>query len=177
MHISEEAYLVHYGVKGMKWGVRRYQNYDGSYTKRGVKRFREAEERYDSAKIKYKEAKTSGASRAEIKNARQDVKLSKRKLTKSYKRLKQDKLADQGKSLYRSGKTITGNSQRAAFTQGAIVVGANVTASLLTRYGHTTMASRAGAGIAVGGTALNAAIQAKNRYQDKRLRAYYAHGR
>ena len=27
--------LGHYGVKGMRWGVRRYQNYDGSLTAAG----------------------------------------------------------------------------------------------------------------------------------------------
>ena len=30
--------LYHYGVKGMKWGVRRYYNPDGSLTERGKKR-------------------------------------------------------------------------------------------------------------------------------------------
>lgn len=35
----EENMLAHYGVKGMKWGVRRYQNKDGSLTNAGKKRY------------------------------------------------------------------------------------------------------------------------------------------
>lgn len=31
--------LYHYGTKGMKWGVRRYQNSDGSLTPAGKKRY------------------------------------------------------------------------------------------------------------------------------------------
>lgn len=31
--------LYHHGVKGMKWGVRRYQNKDGSLTSAGKKRY------------------------------------------------------------------------------------------------------------------------------------------
>ena len=32
--------LYHYGVSGQKWGVRRYQNSDGSYTSEGKKRYK-----------------------------------------------------------------------------------------------------------------------------------------
>jgi len=33
------AYLEHFGIKGMKWGVRRYENYDGTLTEAGKRRY------------------------------------------------------------------------------------------------------------------------------------------
>lgn len=34
-----DPYLAHYGVKGMKWGVRRYRNEDGSLTREGLRKY------------------------------------------------------------------------------------------------------------------------------------------
>ena len=31
--------LYHHGIKGMKWGIRRYQNKDGSLTPQGKKKY------------------------------------------------------------------------------------------------------------------------------------------
>ena len=96
MHSTE---LYHYGVKGMKWGVRRYQNYDGSYTRAGLKRFEnslgeyeKADKRYKDAKSRYKSAKKSGSStmgmETEITNSKLGRKNAKNKLVKDYKHLK-----------------------------------------------------------------------------------------
>ncbi len=45
-------YLMHYGVKGMKWGVRRYQNKDGSLTAEGKEQKMYADRTRRSAKTK-----------------------------------------------------------------------------------------------------------------------------
>lgn len=45
-------YLEHYGVKGQKWGVRRYQNEDGSLTPEGEERYGGQKDRGDSGVIK-----------------------------------------------------------------------------------------------------------------------------
>ena len=54
--------LQHFGIKGMKWGVRRYQNKDGSLTPAGKKRYDESdEEREKKEKSKKTKAKIATA--------------------------------------------------------------------------------------------------------------------
>ena len=38
--------LYHWGIKGMKWGVRRYQNKDGTLTSEGKKHYSQDHEDY-----------------------------------------------------------------------------------------------------------------------------------
>lgn len=51
--------LVHHGIKGQKWGVRRFQNEDGSLTAAGQRRYDidEAKSAYKQAKREYKQIK------------------------------------------------------------------------------------------------------------------------
>lgn len=78
---KHEEMLEHHGIKGQKWGVRRYQNKDGSRTALGKKR-------ESSPDTKEKEAR-----KADVKNRRtmSDADLKKRvermKLEKEYKTL------------------------------------------------------------------------------------------
>lgn len=43
--------LYHHGIKGQKWGIRRYQNEDGSYTEAGLKRRSSDAERHERRKV------------------------------------------------------------------------------------------------------------------------------
>lgn len=174
-----EEVLAHYGVKGMRWGVRRYQKYDGTYTKKGVARFKKADSDYEAAKEKAQRAKVaykSGrATSSSVKDAKGEVKVAKRKMRAIYNKLKTDKMADEGKKLYQQGKTITSNTAKTAITEAAVVAGGNIVGALLANSGNLRLASVAGSTIALGGTAVNLILAGKNTYEAKRLRAYYSH--
>lgn len=45
--------LYHHGILGQKWGIRRYQNADGSLTAKGIKRYKARAEKYKARAEKY----------------------------------------------------------------------------------------------------------------------------
>lgn len=179
-------YLMHHGIKGMKWGVRRFQNYDGSYTKTGMKHYRQSEAAYDDSNRRYKSAKTSyktakktgrdvESARESFERAKTEREMAKRQLSKDYDQLKRDKAGDKGKRLYQSGKTITGTNQKIEYAT-AVIGGGMMVASYLAQNGNMKAAKITGAatGVATAGLAIAAA---KGAVEAKYLRAYYSHTR
>lgn len=51
--VYNDEYLMHHGVKGMKWGVRRYRNKNGDLTPEGKRRYSKFEKqaKEDAAKL------------------------------------------------------------------------------------------------------------------------------
>ena len=98
--------LYHFGVKGMKWGVRRYQNADGTLTKAGSERYaRDARERdydeYDPTTSSY--YKTSGLKVNADRYVKEDMQRTKNLVDSTKKMNDTIKTANQN-SLNRAAK-------------------------------------------------------------------------
>ena len=178
--IRSEDDLVHYGILGQKWGIRRYQNYDGSYTRKGLERYRKSEKEYNEAAERYKVAKKSGT-RKEIREARANKKLTKDTMNENYNKLKNDMKADEGKKLYQSGKTITSNNAALKLVASVPIVAAfsRIKAiesgkSFSTKFGNVSaadMTTVAGIGAEVAASL----FALKRKSENRKLRAYYEH--
>ena len=177
--------LYHHGILGQKWGVRRYQNADGSYTPAGRKRYAmdldptntnrrnvakirtgEAKRRYDVAKANNPENYTR---LAELKGRVRSAKKNEREV----------KRYDKGAELAAKGQTITGNSIRVSLAAAGsravkrMIAGSNLTGKTI---GNLTL-NDTGANVLkiYGMKAVDAAFigyTAKKTIDNTNLRAY-----
>lgn len=119
--LTSTGELYHWGVKGMKWGVRRYQNKDGSLTSAGKKRQKEPsadKKERDSRKKDLKNRRTM--SDAELKK-----KIERLKLEKEFKNLTNEDI-NSGKSFVNEVMSSAGKKVLTIAAAGAMAYGVKV---------------------------------------------------
>lgn len=70
---SMNDYLAHWGIKGMKWGVRRFQNADGTLTAAGKKRYAEEVKRLKDREQVIKNKERAKAQMAKLEAKRKEL--------------------------------------------------------------------------------------------------------
>ena len=116
---APEDSLTHYGIRGMKWGLRRYQNKDGSLTAAGKKRYnqelgkvREAEKVLKTKQATKAKIEKLGERKKAVSEGEQEIEsfYSKDKTAKSTK-------AEKPVSVKKSIKDMSDEELRAAKTR------------------------------------------------------------
>jgi len=103
--IPHSDYLAHHGIKNQKWGQRRFQNYDGSLTSEGRKRYGVGESNLSKRERKQ-------AEKAKVKAAKERAKANGKKKADAQKAAEQkqkrmDYLRDHPEKIYKYRKELT----------------------------------------------------------------------
>lgn len=83
--------LAHWGIKGMRWGVRRYQNKDGSLTAKGRKRYNEEVEKLKKEEQVLKRRASTKAKLDKLEAKRKELSDKKKELDEAEKAAKSKK--------------------------------------------------------------------------------------
>ena len=116
-YVNNTNYLYHHGIKGQKWGVRRYQNKDGSLTNAGRKRQIKIEN-----KAQKKERKAAAKNRRTLSDADLKKRIERIKMEKQLKDLTAEDLSP-GKKAVSDIMSSAGKKVAATVITGAALYG------------------------------------------------------
>lgn len=91
--------LQHWGIKGQKWGQRRYQNKDGSLTPEGKKRYNQEVEKLKAEEAKIKAAEKVAATKKKTQAKLDKLDAKKAELEERKKKLKNGDVEDPDKKV------------------------------------------------------------------------------
>ena len=121
--------IKHHGIKGQKWGVRRYRNRDGSLTPAGRKRYSDSAPAHEHHKRVYDGKKARELSDQELRD-----RLNRLNMEKQYNQLTQQETSPGKKfikdALYGAGKQVAAEQTKKYMTIGVAFVAGLATKKL-----------------------------------------------
>lgn len=130
--------LCHFGIKGMKWGIRRFQNKNGSLTAAGKKRYQKGEQSSDE-KTSPSSSSSRSKSISELSDTELRTRINRLNLEKQYRQLLSEGASDNTKQV-REGKSfaneIKDRAVKNVFLPAAEEIGRQIVRSKLAEFSN-----------------------------------------